>query len=322
LNELLRVEDLKKYFTKKNWLGRQSSLVRAVDGVSFFVKQGEIFVLAGESGSGKSTIAKLILRAITPDSGKIIFNGIEITDKNENLKKIRMQCQMVYQDPYDSVNPQMKIKDIVAEPIEVHQIGDSKQRLELVRDVLREVRLEPVDEILEKYPHQLSGGQRQRVVLARALVLKPKMIIADEPVSMLDVSIRAEILELMDSLRKKHNISFMYITHDLATARYFGHTIAIMYLGKIVEVGPISEVLFSPMHPYTQALLDAISEPDPKNLNAEKTIRINDATRVDVYEGCRFRARCPYAFDKCATEPSLEEVGNERKAACFAKLEG
>ncbi len=322
MNELLRVEDLKKYFTKKNWLGRQSSLVRAVDGVSFFVKQGEIFVLAGESGSGKSTIAKLILRAITPDSGKIIFNGIEITDKNENLKKIRMQCQMVYQDPYDSVNPQMKIKDIVAEPIEVHQIGDSKQRLELVRDVLREVRLEPVDEILEKYPHQLSGGQRQRVVLARALVLKPKMIIADEPVSMLDVSIRAEILELMDSLRKKHNISFMYITHDLATARYFGHTIAIMYLGKIVEVGPISEVLFSPMHPYTQALLDAISEPDPKNLNAEKTIRINDATRVDVYEGCRFRARCPYAFDKCATEPSLEEVGNERKAACFAKLEG
>ncbi len=321
LNEILRVENLKKYFIKKNWLGKQLSLVRAVDGVSFFVKQGEIFVLAGESGSGKSTIAKIILRSTIPDDGKIIFNGTEITNKNEDLKKIRMQCQIVYQDPYDSINPQMKIKDIVSEPIEIHRIGDSKQRLESVKDVLREVRLEPVDEILEKYPHQLSGGQRQRVVLARALVLKPKLIIADEPVSMLDVSIRAEILELMDSLRKKYNISFVYITHDLATAKYFGHTIAIMYLGKIVEIGSINDVLFAPRHPYTQALLDAISEPAPQNLNAEKTIRINDALHIDIYEGCRFRARCPYAFDKCLTEPHLEETGKERKVACFAKLE-
>jgi peptide/nickel transport system ATP-binding protein len=263
----------------------------------------------------------MILRAITPDEGKIIFDGAEITDKKEDLKKIRMQCQMVYQDPYDSVNPQMKIKNIIAEPIEIHRIGNSKHRLELVREVLREVRLEPADEIMEKYPHQLSGGQRQRVVLARALVLKPKMIIADEPVSMLDVSIRAEILELMDSLRQKHNISFVYITHDLATARYFGHMIAIMYLGKLVEIGPVNEVLSSPMHPYTQALLDAISEPDPKNLNVEKAIRISDAARVDVYQGCRFRARCPYVFDKCATEPNMEEVGRGRKVACFAKLD-
>jgi peptide/nickel transport system ATP-binding protein len=321
LDEILRVENLKKYFKKKNWLGRQSSLARAVDGVSFSVRMGEIFVLAGESGSGKSTIAKMILRAITPDEGKIIFDGAEITDKKEDLKKIRMQCQMVYQDPYDSVNPQMKIKNIIAEPIEIHRIGNSKHRLELVREVLREVRLEPADEIMEKYPHQLSGGQRQRVVLARALVLKPKMIIADEPVSMLDVSIRAEILELMDNLRQKHNISFVYITHDLATARYFGHMIAIMYLGKLVEIGPVNEVLSSPMHPYTQALLDAISEPDPKNLNVEKAIRISDAARVDVYQGCRFRARCPYVFDKCATEPNMEEVGRGRELACFAKLD-
>jgi peptide/nickel transport system ATP-binding protein len=321
LDEILRVENLKKYFTKKNWLGKQSSLVRAVDGVSFTVKSGQSFVLAGESGSGKSTIAKLILRAITPDGGKIIFDGTEITDKKDTLKKIRMQCQMVYQDPYDSVNPQMKVRDIVAEPLEIYKVGNSKTRLELVKEVLREVRLEPVDEILEKYPHQLSGGQRQRVVLARALALKPKLIIADEPVSMLDISIRAEILELMDSLRQKHNIAFVYITHDLATARYFGHTIAILYLGKLVEVGPISEVLSSPRHPYTQALLDAISEPDPQNLIRQKTIRINEPTPVDIYQGCRFRSRCPYVFDKCATEPNLEEISKERKVACFAKLE-
>ncbi|HSA98367.1 MAG TPA: ABC transporter ATP-binding protein, partial [Candidatus Nitrosotenuis sp.] len=254
-------------------------------------------------------------------AGKIIFDGTDITDKKESLKKIRMGCQMVYQDPYDSINPRMKIKDIISEPIEIHKIGSPKQRDEMVLETLHEVRLEPAEEIMEKYPEMLSGGQRQRVVLARALVMKPKLIIADEPVSMLDVSVRAEILELMEGLRQKYNISFVYITHDLATARYFGHTIAILYLGKIVEIGPINDVLFHPRHPYTQALLDAISEPNPDNLYKEKTIRINEPRDIDVYKGCRFQARCPYAFDKCQTEPVLEDVGNERKVACFAKLE-
>ncbi|MGQ0772658.1 MAG: oligopeptide/dipeptide ABC transporter ATP-binding protein [Nitrososphaerota archaeon] len=317
MSDILRIENLKKHFIKKSWLGRQSSLVRAVDGVSFSVSTGQSVVLAGESGSGKTTIAKLILRSIEPDSGKIIFDGVEITSKKGDLKKIRTECQMIYQDPYDSVNPQMKVKDIIAEPLEIHKIKDTRQR---ILDVLHEVRLEPAEEIMEKYPHMLSGGQRQRVVLARALVLKPKMIIADEPVSMLDVSIRAEILELMENLRKKHGISFVYITHDLATARYFGSIIAILYLGRIVEVGPIDDVLFSPKHPYTQALLDAVSEPDPKNLNKEKTIRINEPKKIDAYSGCRFRARCPYAFDKCEVEPNLEDVGDNRSVACFAKL--
>jgi peptide/nickel transport system ATP-binding protein len=317
LGEILRVENLKKHFTKKNWLGRESSLVRAVDGVTFTVNGGESFVLAGESGSGKSTIAKLILRAIEPDTGRIVFDGAEITAKKEDLKRIRMECQMVYQDPYDSINPQMKVKDIIAEPLEIHKIGDIKQR---ILEVLHEVKLEPAEEIMEKYPHLLSGGQRQRVVLARALVLKPKLIIADEPVSMLDVSIRAEILELMESLREKHGISFVYITHDLATARYFGTRIGILYLGKLVEVGPVSDVLLSPRHPYTQALLDAVLEPDPKNLNKEKTIRINEPLKIDVYSGCRFRARCPYAFEKCEVEPPLEKSG-DREVACFAKID-
>lgn len=275
MSTILQVENLKKYYTKKNFFGKEISLVKAVDDVSFGIEDGQTLVLAGESGSGKSTIAKLILRAIPADSGKIIFDGMEITDKKEDLKKIRMGIQMVYQDPYDSINPQMKIKDIISEPLEIHKIGNAKERFEMVRQVLHEVRLEPADDIMEKYPHMLSGGQRQRVVLARALILKPKMIIADEPVSMLDVSIRAEILELMEGLRQKHHISFLYITHDLATARYFGQKIAILHHGKIIEIGPIDEVLFSPKHPYTQALLDAISEPDPANLTREKRIRVN-----------------------------------------------
>ena len=181
--------------------------------------------------------------------------------------------------------------------------------------------MEPAEEIVKKYPHMLSGGQRQRIVIARALALKPKLIIADEPVSMLDVSIRAEVLELMNELQKKYGITFIYITHDLATARYFGQRIAILYLGKIVEMGPIDDVLFHPKHPYTQALIDAISEPDPENLHREKKIRINEPLDIDVYQGCRFRARCPYAIEKCKEEPPLEKIENDRKVACFVKLE-
>ncbi|MBM3905246.1 MAG: ABC transporter ATP-binding protein [Thaumarchaeota archaeon] len=273
MSEILQVENLVKHYSKKNFFGKEISLVKAVDDVSFSIREGETLVLAGESGSGKSTIAKLILHVIPSDSGKIVFDGMDISNDSQSLKKIRTGIQMVYQDPYDSINPQMKVKDIISEPLEIHKIGNSKERQEMVGQVLHEVKLEPAEEIMEKYPHMLSGGQRQRIVLARALVLKPKMIIADEPVSMLDVSIRAEVLELMNELRQKHYISFLYITHDLATAKYFGQKIAILHEGKIVESGPIDEVLFSPKHPYTQALIDAISEPDPNNLNREKKIR-------------------------------------------------
>lgn len=275
MSEILQVKNLKKYYTKKNIFGKQTSLVKAVDDVSFSVELGQTLVLAGESGSGKSTIAKMILRAIEPDSGEIIFDGTKISGDPSSLQKIRMEVQMVYQDPYDSINPNMKITDIIAEPLEIHRIGNAKQRLDMVRQVLHEVKMEPVDEFMTKYPHMLSGGQRQRVVLARALILKPKMIIADEPVSMLDVSIRAEILELMDALREKLHISFLYITHDLATARYFGQKIAILHLGKIAEVGPIDDVLFSPKQEYTKALIDAISDPNPDNLTRERKIQSN-----------------------------------------------
>ncbi len=321
VEEILRVEHLKKYFTKKGFFSSKTTTVRAVDDVSFSLKKGEVFVLAGESGSGKSTIAKLILKSIEADSGKIFFEDQEINNEQKNLKKIKMNCQMIHQDPYDSINPRMRIGSIVSEPLEIHNIGNKDERFRRVIEVLHEVKLEPAEEMVKKYPHTLSGGQRQRVVLARALALKPKLIIADEPVSMLDVSIRAEMLELMQELQKKYSISFIYITHDLATARYFGQRIGILYLGKIVEVGPIDQVLVSPKHPYTQALIDAISEPDPENLHREKKIRINEPSDVDVYQGCRFRARCPYVIEKCKEEPNLEKVDDEHYAACYVKLD-
>jgi len=321
VEEILKVEHLKKYFTKKGLFSSKTTTVRAVDDVSFSLKKGEVFVLAGESGSGKSTIAKLILKSIELDSGKIFFEDQEINNERKNLKKIRMNCQMIHQDPYDSINPRMRIGNIVSEPLEIHNVGNKDERFRRVIEVLHEVKLEPAEEMVKKYPHTLSGGQRQRVVLARALALNPKLIIADEPVSMLDVSIRAEMLELMQELQKKYSISFIYITHDLATARYFGQRIGILYLGKIVEMGPIDQVLVSPKHPYTQALIDAISEPDPENLHREKKIRINEPSDVDVYQGCRFRARCPYVIEKCKEEPNLEKVDDEHYAACYVKLD-
>jgi peptide/nickel transport system ATP-binding protein len=320
LTEILKIEHLKKYYIKKKIFSSESSIVKATDDVSFSIKRGEVFVLAGESGSGKTTIAKLILKSIQADAGKIIFEDQEIDNQKKNLEKIRMNCQMIHQDPYDSINPRMKIKDIILEPLEIHNVGNKEERNRRVLEVLKEVKLEPVEEIIKKYPHMLSGGQRQRVVLARALALKPKIILADEPVSMLDVSIRAEMLELMKELQKKNDISFIYITHDLATAKYFGQRIAILYLGKIVETGPINQVLDTPKHPYTQALIDAISEPDPDNIYKERKIRIKEVSQKNDSKGCRFKSRCPYVIEQCEIEPNLEKVGNEHFSACYVKL--
>ena len=320
LDEILRVDGISKRFVKKGIFDSKGSVVKAVDNVTFSLNKGDVLVIAGESGSGKSTIAKLILMAINPDSGRIIFEGEQIENEPKSLKKIRMQCQMVYQDPYDSINPRMKVEDIISEPLQIHNIGNVLERKKMVMNALKEVKLEPTEEIVGKYPHMLSGGQRQRVVIARALVIRPKIIIADEPVSMLDVSIRAEILELMKEIQKKNNISFIYITHDLATARYFGQNIVILYLGKIMEAGSINQVLTQPRHPYTQALIDAISEPNPDNLYKEKIIRINEPIDIDPFTGCRFRAKCPYAIEKCKETPPLE-LKDGRNVACFVDID-
>jgi peptide/nickel transport system ATP-binding protein len=273
------VRNLKKYFPIKKNLREIFRLTdreytKAVDNVSFGVEKGKVFVLAGESGSGKTTLARLILRAIEPDSGNIIFDGQDITRKTDSeLREIRTKMQMIYQDPYTSLNPRMKIMDIVMEPLNIHNKNSSKSvRKEKVLRALDDVQLKPAEEIAQKVPHMLSGGQRQRVALARCLVLTSKLIIADEPVSMLDVSVRAEILELINDLKDRLKISGLYITHDLSTSRYIGDDIAIMHDGKILETGPIDEVLMHPRHPYTRALIGAISEPDPDNLQREKTI--------------------------------------------------
>lgn len=292
--------------------------LKAVDDVSFKIGLGKVFVLAGESGSGKTTIARLILRAIDVDSGSILFEGEDITRyRGSELRKFRINVQMVHQDPYASLNPRMKIMDIVMEPLTIHDKQSSKEeRKQKALRALEDVRLQPAADIAQKFPYMLSGGQRQRVALARALVLKPKLIVADEPVSMLDVSVRAEMLELMNSLRDKFRISYLYITHDLSTSRYIGDTIAIMYAGKIVELGPIDQVLSNPLHPYTQALIDSISEPDANNLKMMKRINIKQG-QVRADTGCRFYHRCPYSMEICKNDPRLIEQEVQHYVSCF-----
>ncbi len=326
MNKILQVNNVKKYFPANIALphvfhSRFRHYIKAVDDVSLTIEKGKVFVLGGGSGSGKTTLARLILRAIDPDSGSILFDGEDITTTNgKKLKKFRINTQMIHQDPYTSINPRMKIMDIIMEPLNIYNKQDSKQlHIEKVLKSLEEVRLEPAMDIAEKFPHMLSGGQRQRVSMARALVLKPKLIVADEPVSMLDVSIRAEILELMKNLKDKFQISYLYITHDLSTARYIGDNIAIMLNGKIVETGPIEQVLLNPLHPYTQALIDAVSEPNPDNiLQNQKQIRIRDAEETVLPEsGCKFFYQCPYSMNKCKNEPKLSEEKKDHYVSCF-----
>ena len=324
MNEtLVKVENLKKWFPVRigffrSMISRKQLFVHAVDGISFDIDKGEIFGLAGESGSGKTTTGRALLRLVEPTSGKIYFRDTEITHIPENkFKPFRRKLQIVFQDPYESLNPKMTIFDILAEPPRIQGIKSNHELKEKVNNVLEDVELIPPEEFTFRYPHELSGGQRQRVATARALILGPEFIVADEPVSMLDVSIRAEVLNLMLELVEKYHVSFLYITHDLALSRHICNRIAVMYLGKIMEQGDVDRVIADPLHPYTQALRSAVPVPDPTSRRIEVVIKGEIPNPIDPPPGCRFHTRCPnYIGEICRTKepPLLNAKG--RLVAC------
>jgi len=314
---LLEVRNLKVWFPIRRFL-REALFVRAVDDVSFDLRRGETLAIVGESGSGKTTLGKTCLKLIEPTSGSIIYDGRDITSiSNKDLGWYRREAQIIYQDPFSSLNPFFTVYKTLEEPLIVNKVeGD---RSELIYKALEDVKLIPVEEFIGKYPHMLSGGQRQRVAIARALILKPRFVVADEPVSMLDVSVRIEILYLLKELQDRYGISFLYITHDIATVKYFSDRIGIMYAGRFVESGYIRTVVSDPLHPYTKALIDAIPDPDPKNRFTErKVIPGEPPSPVNMPPGCRFHPRCPYAMPICREkEPILYEVEKNRYVACW-----
>jgi oligopeptide/dipeptide ABC transporter ATP-binding protein len=293
--------------------------VRAVDGIDLEVRRGEIYGLVGESGSGKTTTGRMIVRLVNPTKGKILFENQDITFlPDKALKSIRQKMQIIFQDPYDSLNPQMTIFNIVAEPVQSLGLASGSDLEERVRKALEDVELTPPEEFILRFPHELSGGQRQRVATARALIVNPEFIIADEPVSMLDVSIRAEVLNVMLQLMEKRNVSFFYITHDLALARHICTRIGVMYLGKMMERADAEGLIKEPLHPYTKALIAAVPIPDPASKRADVVIKGEIPSPVNPPSGCRFHTRCPdYMGDICKTqEPLMTEIGNRHFVAC------
>jgi len=319
---ILEVKNLKKYFQagRPGWFSRKESHVHAVDGLDLQLKRGEVIALVGESGCGKSTLALTLMGLEEATEGEIIFNGKDITHvDNKERKEIRQRIQMVFQDPYESLNPTQTIEEIVMEPLVVHGIApDKEERKQRVRQALEDSGLKPAETYMSRYPHQLSGGQRQRVVIASALVLEPHLLLADEPVSMLDVSIRAEIINLLADLQKSRGISVIFITHDLGTVGYFADRAAVMYLGRIVEIGNIGEVLKGPRHPYTQALLSVIPVPNPRLRKKRMILQGETPNPIDLPSGCRFHPRCPVAIEACKqTDPMLTKVTDTHQAACL-----
>jgi peptide/nickel transport system ATP-binding protein len=304
-------------------LARPRRHVHAVDGVSFSVAKGEILGLVGESGSGKTTTALNALGLVEPTEGEILFSGQSVPELVHSGGRLRMglrrRMQIVFQDPYESLNPRQTVFATVAEPLEVHRLVKSREeKVERVKAALDEAGLKPPETFFDRYPQELSGGQRQRLVIAGALVLNPQFLVADEPVSMLDVSIRAEILNLLLQLRDEHGITILYITHDLATAAYFTDRVAVMYLGRIVEIGPTETVLSNPRHPYTQALLSVIPVPNPRRRRKRMILTGETPNPIDLPSGCRFHPRCPAASDQCSqTEPHLQPVGDNHQVACL-----
>jgi peptide/nickel transport system ATP-binding protein len=321
---LISLQNVKKWFSVRqgiidNLLARgEPEFVRAVDGVSIDIRRGEVFGLVGESGSGKTTVGRLALRLLEPTEGKVIFDDIDLSTLSaEELRLLRSRMQVIFQDPMASLNPRMTVIDAISHPLEIHQADKIEDREEIICSILKDVGLSPPEVFLNKYPHQLSGGQRQRVVIARALVTEPDLILADEPIAMADVSVRALLLELMRFLKDEHNLTYLYITHDLATAKYICDRIGVMYLGKLVEVSDLSSVYNNPLHPYTQALMAAVPIPDPLRRRNQPLPRGEIPSPINPPSGCRFHPRCSYAEDICGRdEPELREIEPGHTVAC------
>ncbi len=317
---LIQTNMLETVFRSSGGLFKPPLEVSAVDKVSLAIPRGETLAVVGESGSGKTTLGRTILRLIEPTGGQLLYNGVDITHTGEKeLAWLRRKAQIIFQDPYSSVNAAFPIYKILEEPLAIHGLGTKEERLNKVYEVLELVKLTPPDLFVSKFPHMLSGGQRQRVAVARAIILGPEFIVADEPVSMLDASVRISILKLLREIQNRFGLTFLYITHDLATARHFSNRIGIMYAGRLVEEGPVSRVLKEPLHPYTRALMEAIPDPDPANRWVKReTLPGEPPSLVTPPPGCRFHPRCPIAqIGLCDTqEPELRELRADHRAAC------
>lgn len=303
----------------KTLLTKTTPVVHAVEDVNFSIKKDAVFGLVGESGCGKTTTGRLILRLIEPTEGKILFKGVDVTSlPDREMRRMRSKMQIVFQDPYESLNPRMSIFDIVAEPLRIQKIAKNESEVhQKVVQILEDLDIVPPEEYIYRFPHELSGGQRQRIAIARAFVLHPEFVVADEPLSMLDASIRSEVARLLLSIVKKFHCSFLYITHDIALARYMCDHIAVMYLGNIVEKGETDDVVEKPQHPYTEALLAAVPVPDPTARRTEVVIKGEVPSAVNPPSGCRFHTRCPYAWDRCKKEePKLLPTEGSRVVAC------
>lgn len=305
---VMELRDVRKYYALRGsglgaLVGGGDAIMRAVDGVSLRVARGEALGLAGESGCGKTTTGKLLLRLVSPSAGQVLFSGSDLAGlAGQGLKSFRRQAQLVFQNPYEALNPRFTIEQAVREPLTIHGLGRGQEGRDLVVQALESVNLKPAAAFLGKYPHQMSGGQLQRVVLARAMVLNPTFVVADEPVSMLDVSVRASVLNLMKGLAQKLNLAVVYISHDLSLIQYMCQRTAIMYLGRVVETGPTQDVISNPLHPYTQALIAAVLIPDPDVPRQEPRIKDMVPSARAIPQGCRFHPRCPAAMERCRRE--------------------
>jgi oligopeptide transport system ATP-binding protein len=316
---LLEVRNLRKWYDiRRGMISGVQGHVKAVDDVSFSIRPREVLGLAGESGSGKTTIGRAVLRLIEPTAGEIRFDGTDLIALNRReLRKFRRKAQIVFQDPFSSLDPRMTIEQIVAEPFQVQGLGLSRiQRRERVIDLLDTVSLSP--HYLERQPHELSGGQRQRVGIARALAVEPSFLVADEPVSALDVSIQAQVVNLLDELKERFGLAMLFISHDIAVMEHLSNRIAVVYLGKIMEIGPTEEIVHRPKHPYTEALLSAVPDPDPALKRKRIVLQGDVPSPVNPPSGCVFRTRCPYALPACAEAvPPLRAVGADHATACI-----